>query len=49
MAVLSLLLWSTSFPISEVLLLRWDALSLAVVRLGGGATDADAHGMGNQE
>ena len=37
MAVLSMLLWSTSFPISEVLLMRWDALSLAAVRLGGGA------------
>ena len=37
MAVLSMLLWSTSFPISDVLLTRWDALSLAAVRLGGGA------------
>ena len=34
MAVLAMLLWSTSFPISEVLLMRWDALSLAAVRLG---------------
>ena len=37
MAVISMLLWATSFPISEVLLTRWDALSLAAVRLGGGA------------
>ena len=46
MAVLSMLLWSTSFPISEVLLLRWDALSLAVVRLGGGALMLTLMGWG---
>ncbi|GIT54544.1 MAG: hypothetical protein Ct9H300mP16_17040 [Pseudomonadota bacterium] len=37
MAVLSMLLWATSFPISDVLLKNWDPLSLAAVRLGGGA------------
>ena len=37
MAVIAMLLWATSFPISDVLLTRWDALSLAAVRLGGGA------------
>lgn len=36
MAVLAMLLWSTSFPISDTLLNRWDPLSLAAVRLGGG-------------
>ena len=46
MAVLSMLLWSTSFPISEVLLMRWDALSLAVVRLGGGALMLTLMGWG---
>ena len=37
MAVVAMLLWSTSFPISDLLLTRWDALSLAAVRLAGGA------------
>jgi drug/metabolite transporter (DMT)-like permease len=46
MAVLAMLLWSTSFPISEVLLMRWDALSLAVVRLGGGALMLTLMGWG---
>jgi len=46
MAVLAMLLWSTSFPISEVLLMRWDALSLAAVRLGGGALMLTLMGWG---
>ncbi len=37
MAVLSMLLWATSFPISDVLLKSWDPLSLATIRLTGGA------------
>ena len=46
MAVLAMLLWSTSFPISEELLMRWDALSLAAVRLGGGALMLTLMGWG---
>ena len=35
LAVLSMLLWATSFPITDVLLNTWDPLSLALVRLSG--------------
>ena len=46
MAVIAMLLWATSFPISDVLLTRWDALSLAAVRLGGGALMLTLMGWG---
>jgi len=35
LAVLSMLLWATSFPITDVLLNTWDPLSLAMIRLSG--------------
>ena len=35
LAMLSMLLWATSFPITDVLLNTWDPLSLALVRLSG--------------